>query len=159
MLHAVHEDVPKLVAFLLDEPVEPADATFLLLDMAVGTKREKRLAAEVGRVLEAVGVRLASVAVANATGTAAVRAAYVVGQGGKRHLVHAVAHPRIGRPLRKRRLLLTRSHPAVKAATKLARRDVGTAAHLLARYLLVEDRGELTRGSCDDLLDAIGEGP
>ena len=158
VLRAVHDDVPKLVSSLLEEPVEPVESTYLLVDVVAGSKVDKRLAKEVRRVLEEVGVRLGSVTVARASGTASVRAGYAVDGGGKRHLVHAVAHPRFGRALRRRRLLLTRSHPAVKAATKLARRNVEAAGHLLARYLLVEDRGELGRGLCDDLIDTIGEG-
>lgn len=153
---AVHDDVPPLLEPIVKVSVEPAEATYLLLEVVAPGKTEEPWLKETGRVLARAGVGLHPLRVADVSGSAPIRAAYTLEEDGRRrHLVHAVAHPRFSRSIRKRRLALCRQHPAVKAASRLARRSPATAGQLLARYLLVEDRGELSRGICDDLLEAV----
>jgi molecular chaperone HtpG len=157
VVQATHPDVPTLLEHVVDVSVEPAEEVFLLLDVVTARKLEKRCLEEVARVLDRVGVRFHSVEIAEVSGAAPIRAAYAVSPSAIVHLVHAVSHPRLRGGDAERRLLLSRSHPAVQAASRLARKSPSAAGQLLARYVLVEDRGELSRGLCDDLLELAEE--
>ncbi len=114
------------------------EALTALLRAAGEEAREVALGSSFGAELEHVAVRVPS-----------ARGAQLVPAGER------------ARRLRFRRpsaWLVVASHPFVGAIREAAREDAWAAAHLLARAMLVEDRGELSATVSDRLLSALAEG-
>lgn len=116
-----------------------------------------RLAAELERVLEASGNAVGRVAYARFCGAPLRRTAVVVGadHGRLARADELAAARRLGRS---RVMLLDVSASAVVAARSAARRDVATAAQLLARIVLLELSGAASRRENLALLAAYAEG-
>jgi hypothetical protein len=154
---ATHRLVPTLLATLLDVPTSLVQSVFLLVrERESKSRSEARLLIHVSRALDAVGQKPMSIAFASVVGQAPLRSAIAVAyEDTREHLIHADFHPRWRRRLGEvEPLLLLERHPAVKAARRMAKDDPGSAGELLARYMLVEDRAELSRGVADELLEA-----
>ena len=158
VVHAVHADVPGLLGQMLDKPYPRVDQVFLLLEERnAKNPRERDLLEHLTRALLHAGEDLSKIRWATAVGSTPLRMLVGVEDEGKQHLVDADLHPRWRRRIGTLpTLLLVDRHPAVRAALGLAKTQPGAAGELLARYALVEDRGELSRKQNDALLEASG---
>lgn len=154
VIRAVHPQLPEIVT---GHPFERVDNVYLLVEQRKVKGAERNLLRHTRRALERAGLVITKLGMAG-TGARPARAMVGVTSRGKIHLVQAETHPRWRRRLGPLpRLLLLDAHPAVKAAVRLAKRDAGAAGELLARYVLVEDRGELGKSESDALLAASAE--
>lgn len=133
--------------------IHPASTVYALLEPRARAKSyELALCARVADALRAARVAVDTVGLARTTDAPLSRAGVRVDSASTPQLVlrdERRARFSLRRPPD---LFLVTTHEMVKAARRLARSDVTSAAQLLTRYLLVESKGELSKRENDALL-------
>ena len=165
VLLAVHPHVPELLSPWLEHPFEQVDHVFSLVQEAsikATAKSDRALLRHTRRALSATGLSVPRLRLGRAFPQESQRRAVVALSSARKggwHLEPVLGRARWSGWLGKvPPLVLLSEHRAVAAARELARADASAAGGLLARYLLTEDRGELSKSVSDALLEAQGAG-
>jgi hypothetical protein len=116
---------------------------------AASPRRGQLLLETLARYLEAAGLAPPSLSLVTAPEGVLERAAVAVAKAGPPFVIHRHASSQWSARGAVAPVALWSDHPVVKAALRRIRPGDPSAAELLARYLLVEERGELSRGQAE----------
>jgi molecular chaperone HtpG len=145
---------PGLATGLAGVPAIAPERVVALVEEAPASRADAALCAATRRAIEVAGVEVRRVVIATFDGAAPGRAAVAVGSATGPALVRTALATRWWRRLLAvDRLALVAGHALVERAREAAKRDPETAGHLLARALVVEERGALDAGDNERLLE------
>ncbi len=154
----VRADHPGIAAGILGIAAIAPDRLYAIADELAASAADDALCAATRRALASAGVQVSRVAVGAFEGAALAGAAVSVATRGGPALLRVAAASRWWRRFGTiDRLLLVPTSPVVAAARARAAEDAVVAGHLLARALLVAERGAIDEGDNDRLIEAASK--